>query len=562
MCGIFCALGLKQSEELLNNLQKSCEFFINRRGPDHQNTHKFSKLSKNAKQEVNFIFTASVLWLQGENLTKQPIITEKSVFLFNGDVFDGISELDRKRFGDTQLLFDRLEQNTEISLELSKISGPYAFIYFDKINSRLYFGCDVFGRRSLLIGKKNDVLVLSSVVNKGVFIHEVPPIGTFCIDLEEDVVILYPWGFRNGDFEAKLNDIETILKKKIKIIQNITLTNKKLEYTEPNHDDLKVYEDIKTNQNLISPFEILLRDLNFLKNVSTLLGKLENSIKTRILTQPKFCGRCVNTKTVCDHSTIGVLFSGGVDCTILAVLIDKFYDKVRPIDLINVAFERGENNYETPDRETSLQSYEELKKICPKRIWNFIEANISKKELDEVRNNHIKHLIYPLNRILDDSLGCALWFAGRGIGVKFVTSARVLIVGMGADELFGGYCKQRGKMKISGWRGLHESLEEDWENISRKNLARDDRVVSDHGRQLRTPYLDENVVEFARNLPCWEKTYPSDDFPRGLGEKILLRSLAYHLGLKSACLLKKRALQFGSRIANSKENAFNVSPRL
>lgn len=76
---------------------------------------------------------------------------------------------------------------------------------------------------------------------------------------------------------------------------------------------------------------------------------------------------------------------------------------------------------------------------------------------------------------------------------------------MGADELFGGYTRHRNALKRRGWLGLHESLQEDWQNISYRNLGRDDRVVSDHGRQLRTPYLDEEFVEYVRNLQAWEK---------------------------------------------------------
>lgn len=76
---------------------------------------------------------------------------------------------------------------------------------------------------------------------------------------------------------------------------------------------------------------------------------------------------------------------------------------------------------------------------------------------------------------------------------------------MGADELFGGYTKHRLAFKRKGWFGLYSSLEEDWENLPYRNLARDDRVVSDHGRQLRTPYLDEDVVQYVKNLNSWEK---------------------------------------------------------
>lgn len=76
---------------------------------------------------------------------------------------------------------------------------------------------------------------------------------------------------------------------------------------------------------------------------------------------------------------------------------------------------------------------------------------------------------------------------------------------MGADELFGGYTRHRNALKRTGLQGLHLSLDEDWQNISHRNLARDDRVVSDNGRQLRTPYLDEEFVEYVRKLNCWEK---------------------------------------------------------
>ena len=76
---------------------------------------------------------------------------------------------------------------------------------------------------------------------------------------------------------------------------------------------------------------------------------------------------------------------------------------------------------------------------------------------------------------------------------------------MGADELFGGYTRHRAAFQKKGWKELDEVLKEDWQNLPHRNLARDDRVVSDHGRQLRTPYLDEEVVKFTQNLNSWDK---------------------------------------------------------
>ena len=41
---------------------------------------------------------------------------------------------------------------------------------------------------------------------------------------------------------------------------------------------------------------------------------------------------------------------------------------------------------------------------------------MTEKELIENRAKVIKHLVSPLMSVLDDSIGCALWFAGRAYG--------------------------------------------------------------------------------------------------------------------------------------------------
>jgi len=63
------------------------------------------------------------------------------------------------------------------------------------------------------------------------------------------------------------------------------------------------------------------------------------------------------------------------------------------------------------------------------------------------------------------------------------------------------------------------------------------------------------------NFVCF-RCYPKPAFPPGVGDKLLLRLVAWKLGLHYAAGLPKRAFQFGSRIANSKERASDVSGRL
>ena len=56
------------------------------------------------------------------------------------------------------------------------------------------------------------------------------------------------------------------------------------------------------------------------------------------------------------------------------------------------------------------------------------------------------------------------------------------------------------------------------------------RIVSDHGVEGRYPFLDESVVSYLNSLKVNEKC--DLRLPRGLGEKLLLRLLAFKLGLR------------------------------
>ncbi len=100
--------------------------------------------------------------------------------------------------------------------------------------------------------------------------------------------------------------------------------------------------------------------------------------------------------------------------------------------------------------------------------------------------------------------------------------------------------------------------------ISERNLGRDDRIISDHGKESRLPFLDEDLISFLNEL---EIKYKCDmTLPRGQGEKYLLRRLAANkLGLNYSSKLEKRAIQFGSRVAkieNVKEKASDLCNRI
>jgi len=160
---------------------------------------------------------------------------------------------------------------------------------------------------------------------------------------------------------------------------------------------------------------------------------------------------------------------------------------------------------------------------------------------------------------MDLSIAYALYFASRGAGiatssfdnsvVPYTTPARVLLSGLGADELFGGYTRHATAFNRSGLTALLDELELDVNRLGKRNLGRDDRVISHWGREVRFPYLDESLVKWAVECPIWEKcgfqatASEEPEFPEMDAGKKILRLLAYNLGMHYVAREKKRAVR-------------------
>lgn len=130
---------------------------------------------------------------------------------------------------------------------------------------------------------------------------------------------------------------------------------------------------------------------------------------------------------------------------------------------------------------------------------------------------------------------------------SYTSKARVLLVGIGADEQLGGYGRHRTAFVNGGVQSLRQELAKDLQRIWKRNLGRDDRCIAAHGKEARFPFLDEQVVRFIGGLAMDQICDLSR--PRGQGDKLVLRLVAKQLGLENCTTLAKRAIQFGTRIA-------------
>jgi asparagine synthetase B (glutamine-hydrolysing) len=307
---------------------------------------------------------------------------------------------------------------------------------------------------------------------------------------------------------------------------------------------------------------------------------------------------------------LAILFSGGLDCTMLARIVHEVFPTDEAVDLLNVAFENprvvaaaakpkptkkskqkpngplppsvqnGDTNSnhlnlattepttnvpkqpETtepyslcPDRQTGLASYHELRSVCPSRQWNFVAINIPYSEVMSHKPTIIK-LMAPHNTEMDLSIAMAFYFAARGqtsdSPTPYTTPARILLSGLGADELLAGYTRHATAFFRSGYEGLVSELQLDFERLGKRNLGRDDRVLADWAREARYPFLDQKVVEWALGTPVYGKCgFGESGGSRGEEEKgkKVLRLLAEEMGMAGVAKEKKRAVQFGSRSA-------------
>lgn len=94
--------------------------------------------------------------------------------------------------------------------------------------------------------------------------------------------------------------------------------------------------------------------------------------------------------TAFPSTRIAILFSGGLDCTVLARLCHDLLPEDHAVDLVNVAFENPRvasqlqkqangamiDVYEAcPDRVTGRKAFAELRKVCPGRTFRFISVS-------------------------------------------------------------------------------------------------------------------------------------------------------------------------------------------
>lgn len=108
---------------------------------------------------------------------------------------------------------------------------------------------------------------------------------------------------------------------------------------------------------------------------------------------------------------------------------------------------------------------------------------------------------------------------GEYRGEEWVRSkSKVVLSGLGADEVFCGYARYKTAFERGGIKEMDAEMSLDLDRLWHRNMGRDDRAISDNGKEARFPFLDVNLMRYlgqhvdSSDLVDWTAF-------RGLGDK-------------------------------------------
>ncbi|VDM32082.1 unnamed protein product, partial [Hydatigera taeniaeformis] len=338
------------------------------------------------------------------------------ILLWDGRIYSHLSSV-----LDAQWLLEEISacdgsNNVIISL-FGLLRGPFAFILIKKSAKRIFFGRDKYGRRSLVCNSAishlgslslSDDDTFAEVPASGIYVASAVSGGGFHIDS------WYPWSSDHLQFWIS-HPLNTSVK----------------------------HEAISNDYKLRTPQGVDGRD-----PVNVLMNLLREAIAVQVHLPTPVCQMCFKSgSNLCLHARIGVLFSGGLDSTVIAALVDRkclIVTQTRPPQtlrfcsgycpiyvveppqllivftvsakfvpscclhlqtsyLLKILHFRGcdETDFQrlysspesAPDRQTALSSFEELQHLNPSRHWHLVLVKLHFKIIGGlflIRNFHTK----------------------------------------------------------------------------------------------------------------------------------------------------------------------------
>lgn len=238
-------------------------------------------------------------------------------------------------------------------------------------------------------------------------------------------------------------------------------------------------------------------------------------------------------KRVRGRKRVGVVFSGGIDSTLIARLVQK---TGVPFTCYTVGREGARDIKWAQNVANRLNFPLKIKILTTREIEELVPEVIETIEDHSLNQVEVSIPMYASIRMAQEE---GEW---------------VVLTGQGPDEIFGGYPWYS---KIVDEEG-HESFEKySWEDtflLYKECLEREDKVAMAHSVELRVPYLDPEVIKVAFEIAP-ELKIKGDNDPM---LKWIHRQYGISIGIpEEIAIRKKEAAQHGADIHNVFEELAN-----
>ena len=215
----------------------------------------------------------------------------------------------------------------------------------------------------------------------------------------------------------------------------------------------------------------------------------------------------------------GIFFSGGVDSSLIAAISKIFHKDF-------VCYVVGFQDNETKEPEDVV----EARKVSQKLNLNLKYKIYNLKEAEEI----IKKTISILKKVNKTDV------VNIGVGAVVVAAAELgkeddinyFLGGLGSEEIFAGYDRHDKVANIN--HECFSGLKYMWD----RDLVRDFNLAKELNIQVKTPFLDKDLIEYAMKLPGDWKIVEEK-------KKVILREVAEEF-LGEFAWRKKKAAQYGS----------------
>ena len=412
MCGIFAIVN-SNNNSYTNDPKVFTSFNKGKnRGPE------FSILKNYDNLKIGFHRLA----INGLNTeSNQPFEINNNILVCNGEIYNF------KQLAQENSITLTTDSDCEIILHLylmygieytlSLLDGVFSFIIYDKNNNKLIIGRDPYGVRPLYYFFENNIISFASELK---VLYE--------LSVSKNIYSFKPGHYMIIDnYYFKLNNL---------------CNYNYYKYTTFPCNNIKY----KLN--------------NYLNKY--IIKYITDAVKKRVV------GTC--------ERPVGCLLSGGLDSSLIAALVNKFYKSTTQLQTFSIG----------------LPGSEDLKYAA------IVAKHLGTKHHEIILTedqffNAIPEVIKTIESYDTTSVRASVGNYLVGKYIKENTDCKVIFNGDGADELMGGYLYFKQSPNAYEFDKECRRLLKD---IHMYDVLRSDRCISSHGLEPRTPFLDRKWVEF------------------------------------------------------------------